>query len=133
MNKEEAIHCKFIKLNNGENIVCVVESSNCSENQIKIMNPLKMQIMPRMLTGAQSDSIGLSHWISPMTEDVSFKIYLKDILLISNASPGLIKYYEYALTQIYNNNNNLMNLDDMDDESHDDLLNDLPEPSKLIH
>ena len=133
MTKEESIPCKFIKLNNGENIVCVVESSNCSENQIKIMNPLKMQIMPRMLTGAQSDSIGLSHWISPMTEDVSFKIYLKDILLISNASPGLIKYYEYALTQIYNNNNNLMNLDDMDDESHDDLLNDLPEPSKLIH
>jgi hypothetical protein len=133
MTKEESIPCKFIKLNNGENIVCVVESSNCSENQIKIMHPLKMQIMPRMLTGAQSDSIGLSHWISPMTEDVSFKIYLKDILLISNASPGLIKYYEYALTQIYNNNNNLMNLDDMDDESHDDLLNDLPEPSKLIH
>jgi len=132
MTKEESIPCKFIKLNNGENIVCVVESSNCSENQIKIMHPLKMQIMPRMLTGAQSDSIGLSHWISPMTEDVSFKIYLKDILLISNASPGLIKYYEYALTQIYNNNN-LMNLDDMDDESHDDLLNDLPEPSKLIH
>ena len=133
MTKEESIPCKFIKLNNGENIVCVVESSNCSENQIKIMNPLKMQVLPRMLTGAQSDSIGLSHWISPMTEDVSFKIYLKDILLISNASPGLIKYYEYALTQIYNNNNNLMNLDDMDDESHDDLLNDLPEPSKLIH
>ena len=133
MTKEESIPCKFIKLNNGENIVCVVESSNCSENQIKIMHPLKMQIMPRMLTGAQSDSIGLSHWISPMTEDVSVKIYLKDILLISNASPGLIKYYEYALTQIYNNNNNLMNLDDMDDESHDDLLNDLPEPSKLIH
>ena len=132
MTKEESIPYKFIKLNNGENIVCVVESNNCLENQIKIMHPLKMQIMPRMLTGAQSDSIGLSHWISPMTEDVSFKIYLKDILLISNASPGLIKYYEYALAQIYNNNN-LMNLDDMDDESYDDLLDDLPEPSKLIH
>jgi len=126
MTKEESIPCKFIKLNNGENIVCVIESIDIPENQIKITNPLKMQVLPRMITGAQSDSIGLSHWINPMSEDISFKIYLKDILLISNASPGLIKYYEYVLNQMNNNSIDV-------DESYDELLNDLPEPSKLIH
>ena len=67
-----------------------------------------------------------------MTEAVSFQISLKDILLISDASPGLIKYYEYVLKQM--RNHDFTNLNDIDDEEIDDeLLDDLPEPSKLIH
>ena len=103
MTTEESIPYKFIKLSNGEDIVCMVEDIDNSENQIKVLHPLKMQLMPRILTGAQGDSIGLSHWIQPMTEAISFQISSKDILLISDASPGLIKYYEYVLKQLYNN------------------------------
>jgi len=132
MTTEESIPYKFIKLSNGEDIVCMVEDIDNSENQIKVLHPLKMQLMPRILTGAQGDSIGLSHWIQPMTEAISFQISSKDILLISDASPGLIKYYEYVLTQM--RNNDFTNLDDIDDEKlYDELLNDLPESSKLIH
>jgi len=122
MTTEEFIPYKFIKLSNGEDIVCTIENNDNSENQIKIIHPLKMQMLPKMLTGARGDSIGLSHWMSPMTEAVSFMISSKDILLISDASPGLIKYYEYILKQMRNH-------DIDDDESYDDL----PEPSKLIH
>jgi len=127
MTTEEFVPYKFIKLSNGEDIVCTIEDNDSSENQIKVIHPLKMQVLPRMLTGGEGDSIGLSHWIQPMTEAISFQIASKDILLISDASPGLIKYYEYVLKQM--RNHDFTNLNDIDDE----LLDDLPEPSKLIH
>ena len=132
MTTEESTPYKFIKLNNGEDIVCMVENNDISENQIKVIHPLKMQLVPRILTGAQGDSIGLSQWIHPMTEAVSFQLSLEHVLLISDASPGLIKYYEYVLKQM--RNNDLTNIDDVDDEeTYEELLDDLPGPSKLIH
>ena len=127
MTTEEFVPYKFIKLSNGEDIVCTIEDNDSSENQIKVIHPLKMQVLPRMLTGGEGDSIGLSHWIQPMTEAISFQIASKDILLISDASPGLIKYYEYVLKQM--RNHDFTNLNDIDDE----LFDDLHEPSKLIH
>ena len=132
MTTEEFVPYKFIKLSNGEDIVCTIEDNDNSENQVKVLHPLKMQVLPRALTGGQGDSIGLSHWIQPMTEAISFQISSKDILLISDASPGLIKYYEYVLKQM--RKHGFTNLNDIDDEEIDDeLLDDLPEPSKLIH
>ena len=129
MTTESFIPYKFIKLISGEDIVCMVEESDSSKNKIKITRPLKMQMLPKVLTGAQNDSIGLSQWIYPMTEEKTFQISFKNILLISDASPGLIRYYEYVLTQMHNNSIDLDNIDDDDDE----LMNNLPEPSKLIH
>ena len=135
MTTEESIPYKFIKLSNGEDIVCRVEDKGSSENQIKVLYPLKMQMLPRMLTGAEGDSIGLSHWIHPMTEAVSFQLSLEHVLLISDASPGLIKYYEYVLKQM--RNHDFTNIDDIDDdndeETYEELLDDLSGPSKLIH
>ena len=129
MTTETFIPYKFIKLISGEDIICMVEENDSSKNQIKITHPLKMQMLPKVLTGAQNDSIGLSQWIYPMTEEKTFQISFKNILLISDASPGLIRYYEYVLTQMHNNSIDLDNIDDDDDE----LINNLPEPSKLIH
>ena len=132
MTTEEFVPYKFIKLSNGEDIVCTIEDNDNLGNQVKVLHPLKMQVLPRALTGGQGDSIGLSHWIQPMTEAISFQISSKDILLISDASPGLIKYYEYVLKQM--RNHDFTNLNDIDDEEIDDeLFDDLHEPSKLIH
>ena len=133
MTTEEFIPYKFIKLNNGEDIVCMIENNVISETQIKVLHPLKLQLMPKMLTGTQEDAIGLSHWMHPMSEAVSFELSLKDVLLISDASPGLIKYYEYVLTQM--RNNGFEDLDDIDDdeETYDELFNDLYNSNKLIH
>ncbi len=133
MTTEESIPYKFIKLSNGEDIVCIVENIDSLENQIKVTHPLKMQMVPKILTGAPGDSIGLSQWIQPMSEAISFQISSKDILLISDASPGLIKYYEYVLKQMRGDDS--ANLDNVDyDDTYDESLDDLPEPSsKLIH
>ena len=132
MTTEESIPYKFIKLSNGEDIICKVEDNDNSKNQIKVLYPLKMQMLPRMLTGAQGDSIGLSHWMNPMTEAVSFQLSLEHVLLISDASPGLIKYYEYVLTQLRNDDST--NLDNVDnEETYDELFNNLSNSSKVIH
>ena len=134
MTTEEFVPYKFIKLSNGEDIVCTIEDNDSSENQVKVLHPLKMQVLPRALTGGQGDSIGLSHWIQPMTEAVSFMISLEHVLLISDASPGLIKYYEYVLKHICNDDLTDTNINDIDDEEiNDELLDDLPDSSKLIH
>ena len=133
MTTEEFIPYKFIKLNNGEDIVCMIENNVISETQIKVLHPLKLQLLPKMLTGTQGDSIGLSHWMHPMSEAVSFELSLKDVLLISDASPGLIKYYEYVLTQMRNNGfKDLDNIND-DEETYDELFDDLSNSNKLIH
>ena len=133
MTTEEFIPYKFIKLNNGEDIVCMIENNVISETQIKVLHPLRLQMMPKMLTGTQSDSIGLSHWMHPMSEAVSFELSLKDVLLISDASPGLIKYYEYVLTQMRNNGfEDLDNIND-DEETYDELFDNLSNSNKLIH
>ena len=132
MTTEESTPYKFIKLSNGEDIVCMVEDNVVSENQIKVIHPLKMQLVPKILTGAQGDAIGLSQWIYPMSEAISFQLSLKDVLLISDASPGLIKYYEYVLTQM--RNNGFKDLDNIDDEeTYDELFDDLSNSNKLIH
>ena len=132
MTTEEFIPYKFIKLNNGEDIVCMIENNVISETQIKVLHPLKLQLMPKMLTGTQEDAIGLSHWMHPMSEAVSFELSLKDVLLISDASPGLIKYYEYVLAQM--RNNCFKDLDNIDDEeTYDELFDDLSNSNKLIH
>ena len=133
MTTEEFIPYKFIKLNNGEDIVCMIENNVISETQIKVLHPLRLQLMPKMLTGTQEDAIGLSHWMHPMSEAVSFELSLKDVLLISDASPGLIKYYEYVLTQMRNNGfEDLDNIND-DEETYDELFDDLSNSNKLIH
>ena len=132
MTTEEFIPYKFIKLNNGEDIVCMIENNVISETQIKVLHPLRLQLMPKMLTGTQEDAIGLSHWMHPMSEAVSFELSLKNVLLISDASPGLIKYYEYVLTQM--RNNGFKDLDNIDDEeTYDELFDDLSNSNKLIH
>ena len=137
MTTEESTPYKFIKLSNGEDIVCMVEDNVVSENQIKVIHPLKMQLVPKILTGAQGDAIGLSQWIYPMSEAISFQLSLKDVLLISDASPGLIKYYEHVLTQMRNDidSKNLDNIDIEESYENEDneLLNNLPNSSKLIH
>jgi len=137
MTTEETTPYKFIKLSNGEDIVCTIENNVASENQIKVIHPLKMQLMPKILTGAQGDAIGLSQWIYPMSESISFQLSLKDVLLISDASPGLIKYYEHVLTQMRNDidSTNLDNIDIEESYENEDneLLNNLPNSSKFIH
>ena len=125
----ESKNFKLIKLINGEDLICTIEEKDNSEH-IQLIYPLKLQVLPRMSPNGVEESLNLSHWIHPYTESHSFKIPSSSIMLITDVSPGLSRYYEYVLKKIDQDGD----IDDIDnDEIHDEILESIEPDSKLIH
>jgi hypothetical protein len=121
---------KLVKLINGEDLICTIEEAENTDH-VQLMYPLKMQVIPRISENGIEESLNLSHWIHPYTETHSFKIPSASIMLITDISPGLSKYYEYILKKIDYDD---INSDDIDnDEIYDELLESMEPNSKLIH
>ena len=120
----------IVKLSNGENIICRVVQKTDSE--ITVQSPLKMESVNKITQAGMSEHLSLVRWLQPFSDEKNFIIEKNSVVVSTPASIGLSKYYEYVLTQM--RNNDFTNLDDIDDEElYDELLNDLPEASKLIH
>ena len=90
--------CKIVKLSNGEDIICIIE--NELEKECKISYPLLMQVIPQRTPDGFVESLRLSKWVQPFTEDLFFKIKSNNIILVADASPDLCKYYEHVLAKI---------------------------------
>jgi len=125
----ESKNFKLVKLINGEDIICTIEGEK-DDKHIQIIYPLKMQVVPRMSPNGVEESLNLSHWIHPYTETHSFKIPSSSIMLITDVSPGLSRYYEYVLAN-FDQEDNIDNIDN--DEIHDEILKSIEPNSKLIH
>jgi hypothetical protein len=125
----ESKNFKLVKLINGEDIICTIEEEK-DDKHIQIIYPLKMQVVPRMSPNGVEESLNLSHWIHPYTETHSFKIPSSSIMLITDVSPGLSRYYEYVLEKI-DQEDDIDNIDN--DEIHDEILESIEPDSKLIH
>ena len=95
---------KIVKLINGEDIICIVENEFGEECEVSY--PLLMQTLPQRTPRGFVESLSLSRWLQPFTEESLFKIKSDKIILITDASPGLCKYYEYVLSKIDNPDNN---------------------------
>ena len=95
---------KIVKLTNGEDIICIVK--NELEEECEVSYPLLMQTLPRRTPEGFVESLSLSRWLQPFTEESLFKIKSNNIILITDASPGLCKYYEYVLSKIDSHDNN---------------------------
>jgi len=82
---------KVVKLTNGDNIICeAVEHVN--EKYI-IRTPLKMEVVHDDDSGRHIESLQLTSWISPFTEDKHFEIKESHVIVITEASIGLSAYY----------------------------------------
>ena len=82
---------KVVKLTNGDNIICeAVEHVN--EKYI-IRTPLKMEVVHDDDSGRHIESLQLTSWISPFTEDKHFEIKESHVIVITAASIGLSAYY----------------------------------------
>ena len=82
---------KVVKLTNGDNIICeAVEHVN--EKYI-IRIPLKMEVVHDDDSGRHIESLQLTSWISPFTEDKHFEIKESHVIVITAASIGLSAYY----------------------------------------
>ena len=67
---------QVIKLSNGEDIVCKVhENSSSRENsKLKISSPLKMETITRDTSKGVVESLALSRWVQPYSDEEIFKV-----------------------------------------------------------
>ena len=125
---------KIVKLTNGEELVCQL-ADDIDNGEYKINFPLKMEVHSVMTKEGTVDSLNLSRWIGPYTEQSKFSIKSDHVLLVANASPGLSRYYEHVIKEIkqLDTPEKRSTLDDIRDEDvYDELLEDL-ESSNTIH
>ena len=120
---------QMVKLSNGEDIICNVEDEN--GHILRISSPLKMETYNRTTEKGMIESLGLSRWIQPYSDEDEFTIHKNTIVLIK-------RYYEYVLKS----------MEDMDlteggptekeikviekEETIEDLENDLDEMEAIL-
>ena len=139
-SKKNDISYKAIKLTNGETIIASLVSDNGKD--IEIQNPLLMTIVTQR-TGYErgdNDSLNLSRWIEPYTEQKYFDIRKSTIITMANVSVGLSRYYEYFLQKLdaWEKDESAAESKSFeeeftDEEIYDELLDELEITNKLIH
>ena len=87
-----------VKLSNGEDIVCEVNEDLGS--QLKISSPLKMDTIARTTNKGVVESLSLCRWVQPYSDEQYFNIEKMSIVVMTPASVGLCKYYDYVLQNI---------------------------------
>ena len=130
---------KVIKLLNGEEIICQLGAGIVNDSY-EVTNPLKMQIQSQVTEEGVVESLNLSRWIGPYTEQSFFNIKTSHVLTIADATEGLCRYYDHVMKEIGKANQPrnknatwLSGVDDVgEEEVYDDLLEEL-EPDKTIH
>lgn len=122
---------KILKLSNKEMIICEM-SSECT-NFYEVMNPLKMDVLPKLNKDGQiNEVLNLKPWMQHLTEQKYISINKQHCILIVDASVGLSKYYEHIIKKI----DEEWDEDDIltqDVDEYDDLLMEAETDSKLIH
>ena len=85
----------MVKLSNGEDIICKVE--NELDSTLQISSPLKMETYSRTTSKGLVESLGLSRWVQPYSDEKKFTIQKNTVVLMTPVSVGLQKYYEYVV------------------------------------
>ena len=118
---------KVVKLLNGEELICEL-GDDVVDDSYEITNPLKMQVESKITKQGHVDSLNLSRWIVPYTEQSLFNIKTAHVLIVADASVGLSRYYEHIQKEItrLDSPNHKKSLDNISNEEvYEDLLDDL--------
>ena len=128
---------KILKLVSGENIIC--EAEDCGSHY-EIYNPLLMNVVPRMRREGMSESLALTRWVQPFTEQKYFEIEKSKIIVTAESSAGLAIYYEKCLhnyDEWINEEPDQSELEQIEEEQEQELLDELFErledTNKVIH
>jgi hypothetical protein len=121
---------KILKLISGENIICELSEDN---GKYEISRPLLMNIQSRVNHTGMTESLMLSRWVQPFTEQRHFELDPKHVIIILPASPGLSVYYEGILNKLDNTDDEPFVDDFEDEEIYEELLDELETESKFIH
>jgi len=86
---------QIIKLKNGEDLICnVLDNEN---GRLKVSSPLKMKTVNRISKKGLTESLALTRWIQPYSDEDHFFIESNSIIIMTPASVGMTRYYEYVL------------------------------------
>ena len=86
---------QIIKLKNGEDLICnVLDNEN---GRLKVTTPLKMETVNRISKKGLTESLALTRWIQPYSDEQHFFIERNSIILMAPASVGMSRYYEYVV------------------------------------
>ena len=133
MNTDTATY-KVLKLLNGEELICEL-GDDVVDDSYEITNPLKMEIESKITKQCPVDSLNISRCIGPYTEQSLFNIKTAHVLIVSDASVGLSRYYEHVQKEITRRDspNYRKSLDDIgNEEAYEELLSNL-EIDDTIH
>jgi len=89
---------QVIKLANGEDIVCNLVKRFGSK--IEVTSPLRMDTISKETDKGVMESLALSRWVQPYSDENVFDIERQSIVIMTPASVGLSRYYEYVLKNI---------------------------------
>jgi len=135
MSNEDNV--KIMKLSNGEEIIArLIEPVKPTKYIIEY--PLKLSSTPKSTKYGVEESISLQRWIHFSTEN-TFDVPSHSVIIITNASYGLIKFYEHCLNRMEAEDKDFVpspsmrDLDGIEDEDLFDDLDDYRISSKLLH
>ena len=115
---------QIIKLKNGEDLICnVLDNEN---GRLKVTSPLKMETVNRISKKGITESLALTRWIQPYSDEKHFFIEANSIIIMTPASVGMTRYYEYVLKS-YDG----MVLKDAKEETVEKIKDDKQKSSKL--
>ena len=86
---------QVIKLANGEDIVCNLVKRFGSK--IEVTSPLRMDTISKETDKGVMESLALSRWVQPYSDEKVFNIESNSVVIMTPASVGLSRYYEYVL------------------------------------
>ena len=86
---------QVLKLSNGDDVICnLVESG---DDTFKITSPLKMDTINRVTKKGIAESLALTRWIQPYSDQEHYHVQKTSVVVMAEASVGLTRYYQYVL------------------------------------
>lgn len=91
---------RLLKLTNGEDIIAEV---NENTEKYHLDNPLLMRVQSRVTDQGIQEGLHLSRWLQPFCDQTKFTIPIHHVVLSTNVSEGLSKYYSYTVKSFERN------------------------------
>ena len=114
---------QVIKLSNGEDIIATVELTN--SDKFKVTEPLKMSTVNNNTEKGVVESLGLSRWVQVYSDQPYYSIQKNSVVVMTPASEGLSRYYEYVLRSMGNSDEREPTDQELDSiELNEDILDD---------
>ena len=86
---------KILKLSSGEEIICNVVH-NPEKPYVSVVQPMKLNAYPKATRNGLEEALALQRWIH-FSETDTYDIPKSQIIVLTEASYGLSKFYEYCV------------------------------------